>query len=128
MIGIAPFSDQAEHIDYCRAAGVPAEEGALGFKLFDEEDGKVGLIQIKFVSNAAYLLNVCAVDQKISEEGLANALVSVVEFLKNAGVSSVVYPIQFQRDGRIADRCGFDRISETLYVFDLPEGKDGEAE
>ena len=125
MIHLAPFEGTADHLAFCAEANVPFEEGALGFKIFSEDE-KLGLCQIKFVGEAAYILNLCSIFDKISVEMLANVFASVVEFLKRVEIESVVYPIQNEDDVVIAEANGFDRISETLYVFDFLRGENGE--
>ena len=52
---------------------------------------------------------------------LANLFACVVEFFGKLDASSVVYPIQEESDVMIAESIGFDRVSETLYVFDFAE-------
>lgn len=118
MIHLAPFDGTIEHMAFCAEANVPFEEGAVGFKIFSEEEN-LGLCQIKFVGEAAYILNLCSIFDRISVEMLANVFTSVVEFLKRVEIESVVYPIQNEDDVAIAESNGFDRISETLYVFDF---------
>jgi len=121
MIQLAPFEGTEEHFAFCSEAQVPFEEGAVGFKIFSDVE-KLGLCQIKFVGEAAYILNLCAISGRISVQMLANVFTSVVEFLQRVEIESVVYPIQNEDDVTIAEALGFDRISETLYVFDfLPE-------
>ena len=79
------------------------------------------------MGEAAYILNLCAIFDRISTDMLANVFASVVEFLKRVEIESVVYPIQNEDDVMIAEANGFDRISETLYVFDFlrndPDGQ-----
>ncbi len=118
MIHLAPFESLAEHQNYCRMANVPFEDGAVGFKIFSDEEEKA-LCQLKFVGSAAYVLNLCAIQEKISVETLANVFVSVVEFLRRVEVDSIVYPIQSKNDVTIAEALGFDRITESMYVFDF---------
>ena len=127
MIDFAPFTSEAEHRAYCDAAKVPFEEGSVGFKIFDE-DGPCGLVGIKFVGNAAYLLQVRAIERKISSQVLANALRLVLEFLRRADVQSVVYPITAPDDVGIAESAGFDRLSDTLYAFDFPASDEEDAD
>ena len=119
MIDLAPFESAFEHAEYCEAAGVPFEDGSLGFKIFSDDE-KLGLCSLKFVGEAVYVLNVTAIDEKISQQMLANVFTSVVQFLKHLEINSVVYPVQSESDREIAERVGFDRISPTLYVFDFP--------
>lgn len=123
MIHLAPFEGTVEHLAFCTEAGVPFEEGAVGFKIFSDEEN-LGLCQIKFVGEAAYILNLCSIFDRISVQMLANVFTSVVEFLKRVEIESIVYPIQNEDDVTIAEALGFDRISETLYVFDFV--RDGE--
>ena len=125
MIHLAPFEGTADHLAFCAEANVPFEEGALGFKIFSDDEN-LGLCQIKFVGEAAYILNLCSIFDRISVEMLANVFASVVEFLKRVEIESVVYPIQNEDDVVIAEANGFDRISETLYVFDFLRGENGE--
>lgn len=125
MIHLAPFEGTADHLAFCAEANVPFEEGALGFKIFSDDEN-LGLCQIKFVGEAAYILNLCSIFDRISVEMLANVFASVVEFLKRVEIESVVYPIQNEDDVVIAEANGFDRISETLYVFDFLRSEDGE--
>ncbi len=125
MIHLAPFEGTADHLAFCAEANVPFEEGALGFKIFSDHEN-LGLCQIKFVGEAAYILNLCSIFDRISVEMLANVFASVVEFLKRVEIESVVYPIQTEDDVVIAEANGFDRISETLYVFDFLRSEDGE--
>lgn len=121
MIHLAPFEGADEHYLYCTEASVPFEEGAVGFKIFTDEE-KLGLCQIKFVGEAAYILNLCSISNRISVQMLANVFTSVIEFLKRVEIESIVYPIQSGDDVTIAEAVGFDRISETLYVFDFVRG------
>ena len=118
MIHLAPVEGVEEHFAFCTEAQVPFEEGALGFKIFSEEEN-LGLCQIKFIGEAAYILNLCAISDRISVQMLANVFTSVVQFLERVEIESIVYPIQNQDDVVIAEAVGFDRISETLYVFDF---------
>ena len=118
MIHLAPFDGTIEHMAFCAEANVPFEEGAVGFKIFSDDEN-LGLCQIKFVGEAAYVLNLCSIFDRISIEMLANVFASVVEFLKRVEIESVVYPIQNENDVMIAEANGFDRISDTLYVFDF---------
>lgn len=119
MIHLAPFETGEEHLSYCQLLGVDREEGSFGFKIFSDEE-KLGLCQIKFVGEVAYILALKGLDDKISVEMLANVFTSVIEFLNRIGVASLVYPIQSEDDVVICEATGFDRISETLYVFDFP--------
>ena len=118
MIHLAPFDGTVEHMAFCAEANVPFEEAAVGFKIFSDDEN-LGLCQIKFVGEAAYILNLCSIFDRISIEMLANVFSSVVEFLKRVEIESVVYPIQNEDDVVIAEANGFDRISDTLYVFDF---------
>lgn len=118
MIHLAPFEGVEDHFSYCTEAGVPFEEGSVGFKIFDDND-KLGLCQIKFVGEAAYILNLCPIADRISIQMLANVFTSVIEFLKRVEIESIVYPVQSGDDVTIAEAVGFDRISDTLYVFDF---------
>ena len=120
MIEIAPFVSSFEHRAYCDAAKVNFEEEAIGFKIYKGEE-ICGVCQIQFVGNAAYILTLKTIDDRITSQHLANTFVSVIEFLLQIGVSSVVYPIQCDRDAEIATLLGFDRVSETLFVYDFPE-------
>lgn len=118
MIHLAPFEGFSEHLAFCNEANVPYEEGAVGFKIFSDEEN-LGLCQIKFVGEAAYILNLCSISDRISVQMLANVFTSVIEFLKRVEIESVVYPIQSEDDVTIAEALGFDRVSETLFVFDF---------
>ncbi len=120
MIHLAPFTDVMEHQSFCRSASVEFEEGAVGFKLFSDEEA-LGLCQIKFVGEAAYILNFCAIEDRISSEMLANVFSSILEFLKRVEIESVVFPVQSESDVLVCDANGFDAVSETLYVFDFPK-------
>ena len=122
-MNVLPFESKQEHLTYCIAANVPFEDGAVGFKIFDEEE-MLGLIQIKFVGEAAYFLSVKSIEDKILKETLANICLGVVEFLPQLGATSFVFPIQDGSDRFIAEHLGFDRISDTLYVFDCPNGEE----
>ncbi len=117
---IAPFASLSEHLSYCQAAGVDFEDGAIGFKFFSNEE-MLGLCQLKLVSGVAYLLNLTEIDNKISIESLANLFLIVVEFLRRVEISSVVFPIQREIDVPLAETIGFDKVSDTLYVFELAE-------
>lgn len=119
MIRLAPFESAQEHALYCSLLGIEREEGSFGFKIFSDEE-KLGLCQIKFVGEAAYILALKGLEGKISVEMLANVFTSVIEFLRRVGVSSLIYPIQCENDVVICEATGFDRISETLYAFDFP--------
>jgi len=125
MIHLAPFEDAAEHIAFCAEANVPFEESTVGFKIFSDEEN-LGICQIKFVGEAAYILNLCAICDRISVQMLANVFTSVVKFLERVEIESIVYPIQSDDDVTIAEAVGFDRISETLYVFDFVRENGGE--
>ncbi len=125
MIHLAPFESLMEHREYCACVRVPFEDGAVGFKIFNEEE-KLGLCQIKFVGEAAYILSLAKIDDKISVQMLANIFTSVLEFLQRVGSSSVIFPIQSQDDVTVAQACGFDQISETLFVFDFPSEENPE--
>lgn len=118
MIHLAPFEGLEDHHAFCTEAGITLEEGAVGFKIFSDEE-KLGLCQIKFVGEAAYILNLCSIEGRISTQMLANVFTSVIEFLKRVEIESIVYPVQTEEDVIIAEAVGFDRISETLYVFDF---------
>ena len=120
MIHLAPFESETEHLAYCEAAGIPMEEGAVGFKVFSDEE-KLGLFQIKFVGEAAYILNAVAIENKISVKMLANVFASVVEFLQRVQVASVIYPILCEDDAVLAEAVGFDKISDTLFVMEFPQ-------
>ena len=65
MIHLAPFEGTEEHFSFCSEAQVPFEEGAVGFKIFSDEEN-LGLCQIKFVGEAAYILNLCPIFDRIS--------------------------------------------------------------
>lgn len=119
MVHLAPFESIEEHLNYCSLADVPREEASFGFKIFSDEE-KLGLCQIKFVGEAAYILALKGIESKISVEMLANVFTSVIEFLQRIGVASLIYPIQSEDDVVICEATGFDRISETLYAFDFP--------
>ncbi len=125
MIHLAPFESGIEHGSYCEAAGISMEEGSLGFKIFSDTE-KLGLCQLKFVGEAAYILALKSVENRISVSMLANVFTSIIEFLKRVGIESVIYPVQNEEDKTVCEATGFDRISETLYVFDFPS--DGETE
>ena len=119
MIHLAPLESVEEHLSYCALLNVEREEASFGFKIFSDEE-KLGLCQIKFVGEAAYILALRGVPEKISVEMLANVFTSVVEFLHRIGVASLVFPIQSEDDVVVCEAVGFDRVSETLYVFDFP--------
>ena len=57
MIDLAPFENALEHRSYCSLAGLPYEEGTIGFKFFDDSR-KIGLCQFKLVGSVAYVLGV----------------------------------------------------------------------
>lgn len=118
MIHLAPFEGLVEHHAFCQEAGVPFEEGAVGFKIFSDEEN-LGLCQIKFVGEAAYILNLCSIEDRISVQMLANVFTSVVEFLKRVEIESIVFPVQSEDDVTIAEAVGFDRVGDTLFVFDF---------
>lgn len=120
MIQLSPFESKNEHQSYCNAALVPLEEGAIGFKMF-KDDEKMGLCQLKFVGDTVYVVNLCAVEERISVEMLANIFTSIIEFLKQIQTKSIIYPILGENDVTIAEAVGFDRVSDTMYVFDFPE-------
>lgn len=120
MINLAPFATLLEHQEYCNAASVPLEEGSVGFKIFKDNE-KLGLCNLKFVSDVAYILNLTEIDNKISVQMLANVFTSVIEFIKRVGIQSIVFPIQSENDAFICQTLGFDKISETMYVFDFPQ-------
>ncbi len=118
MIHLAPFENASEHLQFCKEAEISFEEGSVGFKIFSDEEN-LGLCQIKFVGEAAYILNLTAIRDLISVQMLANVFTSVIEFLRRVEIESIVFPIQNENDVTIAEATGFDRISETLYVFDF---------
>ena len=118
MIHLAPFENASEHLLFCKEAEISFEEGSVGFKIFSDEEN-LGLCQIKFVGEAAYILNLTAIRDRISVQMLANVFTSVIEFLRRVEIESIVFPIQNENDVTIAEATGFDRISETLYVFDF---------
>lgn len=120
MIHLAPFEDIAEHRTFCTMAKLDFEEESIGFKIFSDED-PLGLCQIKFVGEAAYILGICSIEDRISTQMLANVFSSILAFLERVEVESVIFPIQDADDIMIAEANGFDRISETLYVYDFPE-------
>jgi len=120
MIQLAPFASSIEHREYCAAFRIFFEEGTVGFKIFKGEQ-KLGLCQIKFVGEAAYILSLVRQANLLSLEMLANIFTSVIEFLQRAGAVSVIFPVQSEEDQTVAQACGFDKISETLFVFDFPE-------
>ena len=120
MIHLAPFDSVEIHEEYCEEAGIYREEGAVGFKIFSDEE-KLGLCQIKFVGEAAYILNLTAIQNRISVQMLANVFTSVVEFLRRVEIESIVYPIQSEDDVMIVNALGFDKVGDTLYVFDFPK-------
>ncbi len=118
MIHLAPFDSAKIHEEYCKEAGIVREEGAVGFKIFSDEE-KLGVCQIKFVGEAAYILNLTAIQDRISVQMLANVFTSVIEFLRRVEIESIVYPVQSENDVTIANTLGFDRVGDTLYVFDF---------
>ena len=122
MIHLAPFENVSEHLLFCKEGNVPFEEGAVGFKIFSDDEN-LGLCQIKFVGEAAYILNLTAIEDRISVQMLANVFTSVIEFLRRVEIESIVYPIQNENDVTVAEAVGFDRISETLFVFDFVSDK-----
>ncbi len=117
-MNLAPFENLAEHQSYCLAAAIPFEEGAVGFKIFNDEE-KLGLCQIKFVSGAAYILNLLSIDDKISPQMLSNVFSSILAFLEQVEIESVVYPVQSDHDVFLAENNGFDRVSDTLFILDF---------
>lgn len=119
MIQLLPFENAAEHAEYCETAGVMMEEGAVGFKIFSESE-KLGLCQIKFVQDAAYVLTLQAIDDGISVPMLQNVFSEIMLFLCAAEAKSVIFPIQSENDLTICQNLGFDQISDTLFVFDFP--------
>jgi len=127
MIELAPFETENEHLLYCSAANVPFEEGAVGFKVFDDEE-KLGLVQLKFVGDAAYVLSLCEIEGQLTCQMLSNVFSAVMEFLGKIQITSVVFPIQTEEHRRIAENNGFDQISPTLYVFDFPDGEQEESD
>ncbi len=118
MIHLAPFQDKSEQMEYCAEAGILFEEGSVGFKIFSDEE-KLALCQIKFVGEAAYILNLQSILDRISTEMLANVFTSIIEFLKRVEIDSVVYPIQTEDDIIIAEATGFEKMSDTLFVLDF---------
>ena len=118
MIHLAPFEDVLEHQAYCLEGNVPFEEGSVGFKIFSDEEN-LGLCQIKFVSGAAYILNLLSIENRISEQMLVNVFSSIIAFLERVEIESIVYPVQTETDVFIAEKSGFDRISDTLFVYDF---------
>ena len=118
MIHLAPFDDLSEHRTYCEKAQISFEEGSVGFKIFSDEE-KLGLCQIKFVSEAAYILNLIAIEEKISVQMLANVFTSILTFLERVEIQSVIFPVQTEDDIFIAENTGFDRVSDTLYILDF---------
>lgn len=118
MIHLAPFQDASEQKEYCAEADVLFEEGSVGFKIFTDEE-KLALCQIKFVGEAAYILNLKSIADRISTEMLANVFTSIIEFLKRVEIDSAVYPIQTESDKIIAEAVGFESVSDTMYVFDF---------
>lgn len=122
MIQLAPFESEWEQREYCALANCNFEEGSVGFKFFTNEE-KLGLAQIHFVGEAAYILTLSAIDDIISAQTLSNLLEGILEFLRKLGVNSAVYPIKDDLDRVIAEAAGFDRVSETLFVFDFPQGE-----
>lgn len=120
MLDFLPFSSESEQRLYCEYAGVPFEEGSIGFKGFDGEK-KCALIQIKLVSDAAYVLTVLSLDKSVTEQILANLLKAVTGFLRVLGVKSVIFPTESEREKRLGEMAEFDRVSDTLYLFDFPE-------
>ena len=120
MIRIAPFESEWEQREYCALTACEFEEGSVGIKIFSDEE-RLGLVQIRFVGEAAYVLTLRSINDIISSQSFSGILDGILEFLKKLGVTSVVYPIQSDADREIAEGSGFDRISETLFVFDFPE-------
>lgn len=118
MIHFAPFQDEMEHRAFCLEGDVPFEEASVGFKIFSENE-KLGLCQIKVVDSAAYVLSLCAIRGRVPAETLAEVLRSVMTFLQRLEICSVIYPIQKDEDRKIAERQGFDQVSDTLYVYDF---------
>ncbi len=118
MIHLAPFENIDEHLLFCKEADVLFEDGTVGFKIFSDEEN-LGLCQIKFVGEAAYILNLTAIEDRLSVQMLANVFTSVIEFLRRVEIESIVFPIQSENDVTVCEATGFDRISETLYVFDF---------
>ena len=118
MIHLAPFQDLSEHRAFCAEGKVPFEEGSIGFKIFSDTE-KLGLCQIKFVGTAAYVLSLVAISDRISSSTLAEVFSSVLQFLRRLEVESVVFPIQKEEDIPVAEALGFDRVSDTLFVFDF---------
>jgi hypothetical protein len=127
MIAITPFETKLEHKTYCEVADVVFEEQAIGFKIH-LADQMLGLCQIQFVGNAAYILTLKAINDKITSQLLAKLFLQVAEFLVHISIASIVYPIQDEKDKELADLLGFDRVSDTLYVFDFPEESQGETD
>ncbi len=123
MIQLLPFENAAEHARYCEAAGVMMEEGAVGFKIFSEQE-KLGLCQIKFVQDAAYVLTLQAINDSISVSMLQNVFSEIMLFLCAAEAKSVIFPIQSENDLMICQNLGFDHVSDTLFVFDFPNGEE----
>jgi hypothetical protein len=122
MIELAPLNNREEHLEYCHAAGISFEEGAVGFKIFDEDE-KVGICQLKFLEKTVYVLNLSVICDRIPMSALSNSFSNIVDFLHKMGVSSIVFPVQNFSDSQVAQQNGFDKISETLYVFDFLEAK-----
>ncbi len=120
MIGIAPFESELEQREYCALAACEFEEGSIGIKIFSEEE-RLGLVQIHFVGSAAYILTMRSIDDMITAQSLGSVLTGVLEFLKKLDLTSVVFPVQNELDREICEAAGFDRVSDTLFVFDFPE-------
>ena len=118
MIHLAPFEDASEQKEYCDLAEVLFEDGSVGFKIFSDEE-KLALCQIKFVGEAAYVLNLQSIQDRISVQMLANVFASIIEFLKRVEIDSAVYPIQNENDIILAESNGFEKISDTLFVLDF---------
>lgn len=118
MIHLAPFENAEEQSEYCAEAKVPFEQGSVGFKIFSDEE-KLALCQIKFVGEAAYILNLISIADRISTEMLANIFSSIIEFLKRVEIDSAIYPIQNENDVVLAEAVGFEKISDTMYVLDF---------
>lgn len=127
MIHLAPFENLLEHKEYCEDASVLFEEGAVGFKIFSDEE-KLGLCQIKFVSEAAYILNLSPIAEKISTQMLANVFTSILSFLERVEIESVIFPVQNESDIFVAENTGFDRVSDTLYILDFKTQESSEEE
>ncbi len=120
MIKIAPFDSFEEHQEFCLAGNVELEEDSLGFKIFNDFE-KLGLSQIQIVENAAYILTLSRINDKISNQLLSELFSQVMVFLDHIGVSSVLFPIKNESDAELAAHMGFEKVCDTLYAFENNE-------